>query len=109
LTAASAPDYRAAMTTPQAPDLPSLLHIPSPLPSPSAHPSLAGLPLSHTQALISIRSRLPKELRSPRLGIVCGSGLQGLAEKLVERVEVNYVDIEGMPDSTGPSSPSCPL
>lgn len=38
---------------------------------------------AYSEAVIAIRSKLPKELRTPKLAIVCGSGLGGLAEQLV--------------------------
>lgn len=37
----------------------------------------------------------------PRVGIVCGSGLGGLAEMLKDQVAFNYKDIPNFPQSTG--------
>lgn len=86
------------------PDLSALPRLADPLPSPShsSHPiDLARLPGSYYRALVSIRERLPKELRTPKVAIVCGSGLQGLAEVLEDTVLVSYSDIDGFGESTG--------
>ena len=37
----------------------------------------------------------------PRLGIICGSGLGGLANLLEDKEEIPYAEIEGFPVSTG--------
>ena len=37
----------------------------------------------------------------PLVGIVCGSGLGGLAEMLKDQVAFNYKDIPSFPQSTG--------
>lgn len=37
----------------------------------------------------------------PRIGIVCGSGLGGLANLLKDQVVFNYRDIPNFPQSTG--------
>ncbi|PWN43584.1 inosine guanosine and [Ceraceosorus guamensis] len=57
---------------------------------------LARLQESHR----AIISRLPNELCQPTWGIICGSGLGGLADHLEERVDVQYADIPHMPRST---------
>ena len=44
---------------------------------------------------------LPEKLRSPRVGIVCGSGLSTLAATLRETVEVPYSSLRGFGKSTG--------
>ncbi|GAA5848804.1 hypothetical protein JCM8547_006350 [Rhodosporidiobolus lusitaniae] len=81
-------------------DLSALPRVADPLPSP-AHPvALDSLTQPFIQAVYDIRSRLPKELRTPKVAIVCGSGLQGLAEVLQDRVEVPYSDIQGFGEST---------
>ena len=49
----------------------------------------------------AIRSQLPDGLKNPRVGIVCGSGLSGLAASMKEVVEVAYDDIPGFEKSTG--------
>ncbi|KAH9173909.1 inosine guanosine and xanthosine phosphorylase family protein [Lactarius sanguifluus] len=43
---------------------------------------------------------LPADLRTPRVGIVCGSGLGTLAEDIKERVIVPYSALEGFGEST---------
>ncbi|GAA5999711.1 purine-nucleoside phosphorylase [Rhodotorula paludigena] len=83
-----------------APDLSALPRLPDPLPSPGHHPDLHDLTAQFTQSLIDIRQRLPKDLRTPKVAIVCGSGLQGLAEQLADRVQVPYADIAGFGEST---------
>lgn len=45
---------------------------------------------------------LPADLRTPRVGIVCGSGLGTLAESITERVIVPYSVLEGFGESTVP-------
>lgn len=37
----------------------------------------------------------------PKIGIVCGSGLGGLADMLKDQVIFNYKDIPNFPQSTG--------
>lgn len=39
--------------------------------------------LPFAQAVADIRARVPLALQHPHVGIVCGSGLSGLAELLV--------------------------
>ncbi|GAA5905974.1 purine-nucleoside phosphorylase [Sporobolomyces salmoneus] len=98
------------MSKPQLPiiaDLSALPRIPDPVPSPSNEPSLDDLTLQFTQALSDIRSKLPKELQNPKVGIVCGSGLQGLAEILQDRIEVPYNEITGFGESTVRGHQSC--
>ncbi|SCV73550.1 BQ2448_7476 [Microbotryum intermedium] len=85
---------------PQLADLNALPRLADPVPSPHHAVELDHLTVEYTQALIDIRSRLPKELRTPQVGIVCGSGLQGLAELLQDRVEVDYAHIHGFGEST---------
>ncbi|KAI9438137.1 inosine guanosine and xanthosine phosphorylase family protein [Lactarius indigo] len=43
---------------------------------------------------------LPADLRTPRVGIVCGSGLGTLAESITERVIVPYSALQGFGEST---------
>lgn len=47
-----------------------------------------------------LRGKLPTALHSPKLAVVCGSGLAGLADLLQERVDVPYSDIPGFAEST---------
>lgn len=37
----------------------------------------------------------------PHIGVICGSGLGGLANMLEEKEIIQYADIEGFPVSTG--------
>lgn len=52
-----------------------------------------------------LRHKLPEALSKPRVAIVCGSGLGGLAEVVngdaAERVEMAYKDVLNFPLSTG--------
>ncbi|KDQ32740.1 hypothetical protein PLEOSDRAFT_1034076 [Pleurotus ostreatus PC15] len=50
----------------------------------------------------AIRSQLPDGLKNPRVGIVCGSGLSGLATSMKEVVEVAYDNVPGFAKSTVP-------
>lgn len=45
-----------------------------------------------------IRGRIRHE---PRVGIVCGSGLGGLADVVEDKQMIKYSELEGMPVSTG--------
>jgi purine-nucleoside phosphorylase len=50
-----------------------------------------------------LRSILPEELKHPKIAIVCGSGLGGLAETIDSspKVELPYEQVPGFPVSTG--------
>jgi purine-nucleoside phosphorylase len=56
-----------------------------------------------TDAASHIRTLLPKCLQQPKVAIVCGSGLGGLADALNSspRIETPYGDIPGFAVSTG--------
>lgn len=54
--------------------------------------------LAADQSLIT--SLLPPTLQSPKFGIVCGSGLAGLADHLTEKVLIPYKDLKGFGEST---------
>lgn len=41
----------------------------------------------------------------PRIGVVCGSGLGGLADKLDQATVIEYKDIPGFKESTGEKEP----
>lgn len=49
-----------------------------------------------------IRDSVPEELRSPEVGVICGSGLGGLADTVEEgaRVDISYSDIPNFAQST---------
>lgn len=51
----------------------------------------------------SIKKGLPNALSSPKLAIVCGSGLGGLAQTIEAepRAEIPYANVPGFPVSTG--------
>lgn len=53
-----------------------------------------------SDALATIIARVPKKLQSPKIGIVCGSGLSGLADKMREKVLIPYEDLKGFGKST---------
>lgn len=50
-----------------------------------------------------IRLQLPENLSRPIIGIICGSGLGGLAETVEaeSQVEISYKNIPHFPQSTG--------
>lgn len=54
--------------------------------------------------LEAIISLLPPNLQRPNLGIICGSGLSGLAEDFRQVVIVPYEKIPGFAHSSGLSS-----
>ena len=61
------------------------------------------LPQQAEQALQYLHARIPLELLSPVVGIICGSGLGSLAESVLPepRAEIPYTDIPHFPQSTG--------
>ena len=50
-----------------------------------------------------IRSKLPSHLHNPRVAIVCGSGLGGIANTVTAdtKLEIDYHDIPNFPKTTG--------
>ena len=50
-----------------------------------------------------IRSKLPSHLQNPRVAIVCGSGLGGIADTVTAdtKLEIDYHDIPNFPKTTG--------
>lgn len=56
-----------------------------------------------SDALQYLEKKIPPELKSPSVGIVCGSGLGGLAKTVMPqpRLEVDYTDIPHFPASKG--------
>jgi len=58
-----------------------------------------------TQTAEYVRSKLPTELQHPKVAIVCGSGLGGLADTIdpSPKIELAYGDIPNFPRSTGKS------
>lgn len=61
---------------------------------------LTMLPPNFSAAVSAIRSLVPTELASPKWGIICGSGLSGLASSLTSSVHVPYTSIPGFAEST---------
>ncbi|CBQ71382.1 related to PNP1-purine-nucleoside phosphorylase [Sporisorium reilianum SRZ2] len=59
-----------------------------------------ALPAQFKQAVEAIRAAVPAELASPKWGIICGSGLSGLASSLESPVHVPYTSIPGFAEST---------
>ncbi|KAK6349701.1 hypothetical protein TWF696_005980 [Orbilia brochopaga] len=49
-----------------------------------------------------IQSRVPQDLAAPAIGVICGSGLGGLADTVESspRVDIDYSDIPNFPQST---------
>ncbi|KAF8909625.1 nucleoside phosphorylase domain-containing protein [Gymnopilus junonius] len=54
----------------------------------------------------AIKAFLPDKLQHPRVGIVCGSGLSGLADEFKDIVIVPYKEIPGFASSTVPGHKS---
>ena len=56
-----------------------------------------------TETAQYVRSQLPGSLQNPKIAIVCGSGLGGLAETIEPepKVELAYGTIPNFPQSTG--------
>jgi purine-nucleoside phosphorylase len=56
-----------------------------------------------TETAKYVRSQLPEALQYPKVAIVCGSGLGGLAETIESepKVELAYGTIPNFPKSTG--------
>jgi purine-nucleoside phosphorylase len=56
-----------------------------------------------TQTVEYLRSQLPESLQYPKVAIVCGSGLGGLADTIEPepKVELAYGSIPNFPKSTG--------
>jgi purine nucleoside phosphorylase len=53
--------------------------------------------------IVKLAELLPAPLRTPTIGIVCGSGLGTLAESITERIIIPYNALEGFAESTGAS------
>lgn len=55
-----------------------------------------------TKSANHIRAQLPEELKHPQVGIICGSGLGGLAATLnpSPQFELSYTQIPNFPHST---------
>ena len=53
------------------------------------------------ETLTTIKALVPQNLHSPRVGIVCGSGLHTLAAAMRDVIEVPYSALPGFGKSTG--------
>jgi purine-nucleoside phosphorylase len=51
---------------------------------------LSQLPKEYVDAVESIQKRLPVELSKPDWGIICGSGLSGLGDHIVDKITIDY-------------------
>lgn len=56
-----------------------------------------------TETTAHLRALLPAELKYPKVAIVCGSGLGGLAETIDDepKTEIQYKDVPNFAQSTG--------
>ncbi|KDN43690.1 inosine guanosine and [Tilletiaria anomala UBC 951] len=61
---------------------------------------LSALPSEYGAAVKAVRAKVPAALARPAWGIICGSGLSGLAGSLKDKVEIPYEQIPGFPNST---------
>ena len=61
------------------------------------------LSLNTVETLNFLQAKIPVELQRPAAGIICGSGLEGLANNILPhpRLEIPYADIPHFPHSTG--------
>jgi len=62
--------------------------------------AVASISPPFSDALDTIIARVPEKLQSPKFGIVCGSGLSGLADSMREKVLVPYEDLKGFGKNT---------
>jgi purine-nucleoside phosphorylase len=71
-------------------------HLSSPKPSSEAYQRASA-------SADFIRSKLPSHLQKPRVAIVCGSGLGGIADTVTAdaKLEIDYHDIPNFPKTTG--------
>jgi purine-nucleoside phosphorylase len=71
-------------------------HLSNPKPSSEAYQRASG-------SVDFIRSKLPSHLQNPRVAIVCGSGLGGIADTVTSetKLEIDYHDIPNFPKTTG--------
>ena len=55
------------------------------------------------EALHYLQAKVPSKLHQPVIGIICGSGMNGLADAVLPdpRFEIPYTDIPHFPPSTG--------
>jgi purine-nucleoside phosphorylase len=54
-----------------------------------------------TAALDKLKKTVPSDLLSPRIAIICGSGLSALGSAIDDRIDIPYNDIPGFLTSHG--------
>jgi len=61
-----------------------------------------------TETANYVRQQLPESLQNPKVAIVCGSGLGGLADTIEAepKIALDYANIPNFPQSTGQSPTS---
>lgn len=64
------------------------------------------LSLDPLASIDAIRAELPQYLQSPRVGIICGSGLSSIVTMFYKVVRISYVKIPGFSKSTVPGHES---
>jgi purine-nucleoside phosphorylase len=61
---------------------------------------------SFDKTILYVEAMLPVHLRRPQVGIICGSGLSGLADVIKEAIYIPYSDLHGFATSTVPGHTS---
>jgi len=51
--------------------------------------------------LLKLRALVPSELLTPKVAIVCGSGLSTLGSVIIDRVDVPYTELPGFLTTQG--------
>jgi len=64
--------------------------------------NLKDFPDNYVECYNYLNSKLPEGLKKVKMAIVCGSGLNNLADKITDVVEFDYKDIPGFAQSTVP-------
>ncbi|KAK7062810.1 Purine nucleoside phosphorylase [Paramarasmius palmivorus] len=67
---------------------------------------MAEIAATFSKTIEAIQKAVPQKLQKPRVGIICGSGLSGLAASLKETVLVPYDTLPGFAKSTVPGHKS---
>jgi len=55
-----------------------------------------------TATLAQLQAIIPASLVTPSIGIVCGSGLSGLADSILDKISVPYADLKGFVGASVP-------
>ena len=63
-----------------------------------------------TEAAAFLQSRLPEIVRTPQIGVICGSGLGQLSQivESISKVQIPYRDIPNFPQTSGSQPQSFP-